>query len=154
MLALVAVAVTGCGGEVAPAAPESAATTVAVERGDLAATVSLNGTLTYRARSDGSPYSVTNYARGIYTKLPREGDKVRCGDVLYRVDGDPVRLRCGAVPPYRALRRGDAVFLPRAGRIAKVAGELGAPARPGEPGRAGHVRHARGAGEPRGLPAG
>ena len=131
MLALVAVTVTGCGGEAAPAAPESAATTVAVERGDLAATVSLNGTLTYRARSDGSPYGVTNYARGIYTKLPREGATVRCGDVLYRVDGDPVRLRCGAVPPYRALRRGDAVFLPRAGRIAKVAGELGAPARPG-----------------------
>ena len=133
VLALVAVTVTGCGGEAAPAAPESAASTVAVERGDLAATVALNGTLTYRARSDGSPYTVTNYARGIYTKLPREGDKVRCRDVLYRVDADPVRLRCGTVPPYRALRRGDAVFLPRAGRIAKVTGELGGPARPGEP---------------------
>ena len=74
---------------------------------------------------------MTNYARGIYTKLPREGDKVRCGDVLYRVDADPVRLRCGAVPPYRALRKGKAVFLPRPGRIAKVAVELGGPAQPG-----------------------
>ena len=133
MLALVAVTVTGCGGEATPAAQESAATTVEVQRGDLSAMVSVNGTLTYRARADGSPYTVTNYARGIYTKLPREGDKVRCGDVLYRVNGDPVRLRCGAVPPYRALRRGDAVFLPRRGRISKVAGELGGPARPGTP---------------------
>ena len=32
--------------------------------------VSLDGTLTYRARSDGSPYAVINQARGIYTKLP------------------------------------------------------------------------------------
>ena len=133
MLALVAVTVTGCGGEATPAAQESTVTTVEVQRGDLSAMVAVNGTLTYRARADGSPYTVTNYARGIYTKLPREGDKVRCGDVLYRVNGGPVRLRCGAVPPYRALRRGDAVFLPRRGRISKVAGELGGPARPGTP---------------------
>ncbi|MDA0169620.1 HlyD family efflux transporter periplasmic adaptor subunit [Solirubrobacter taibaiensis] len=125
--------VTGCGAQASPATQAPAASTVEVERGDLSATVALNGTLTYRARSDGSPYALTNYARGIYTKLPREGDKVRCGDVLYRVDGEPVRLRCGAVPPYRALRRGDAVFLPRAGWISKVTGELGGPARPGEP---------------------
>ena len=131
MLALVVV--TGCGGEVTPAAQAPAASTVEVQRGDLSAMVAVNGTLTYRARADGSPYTVTNYARGIYTKLPREGDKVRCGDVLYRVNGGPVRLRCGAVPPYRALRRGDAVFLPRRGRISKVAGELGGPARPGTP---------------------
>ena len=131
MLALVVV--TGCGGEVTPAAQAPPANTVEVQRGDLSAMVAVNGTLTYRARADGSPYTVTNYARGIYTKLPREGDKVRCGDVLYRVNGDPVRLRCGAVPPYRALRRGDAVFLPRRGRISKVAGELGGPARPGTP---------------------
>ncbi len=116
-----------------PAARAPAANTIEVQRGDLSAMVSVNGTLTYRARSDGSPYTVVNYARGIYTKLPRAGDKVRCGDVLYRVNGDPVRLRCGTVPPYRALRRGDAVFLPRRGRISKVTGELAGPARPGEP---------------------
>ena len=152
MLALVVV--TGCGGEVTPAAQAPAANTVEVQRGDLSAMVSVNGTLTYRARADGSPYTVTNYARGIYTKLPREGDKVRCGDVLYRVNGDPVRLRCGAVPPYRALRRGDAVFLPRRGRISKVAGELGGPARPGTPIVQATSDTARGAGGPRGLAAG
>ena len=130
---LALVVVTGCGGQVTPAARAPAANTIEVQRGDLSAMVTVNGTLTYRARSDGSPYTVVNYARGIYTKLPRAGDKVRCGDVLYRVNGDPVRLRCGTVPPYRALRRGDAVFLPRRGRIAKVTGELAGPARPGEP---------------------
>lgn len=46
--------------------------------------VSMDGTLTYRARSDGSPYSAINRARGTYTKLPDDGDKVDCGDVLYR----------------------------------------------------------------------
>ena len=66
--------------------------------------VSLDGTLTYRARSDGSPYAAINQARGIYTKLPDDGDKVDCGDVLYRVDDDPVLLLCGTVPAYRDLR--------------------------------------------------
>ena len=69
--------------------------------------VSLDGILTYRARSDGSPYSAINQARGIYTKLPDEGDKVDCGDVLYRVDDDPVLLLCGTVPAYRDLDSGD-----------------------------------------------
>ena len=71
--------------------------------GELSAMVSLHGTLTYRARSDGSPYSAINQARGIYTRLPDDGDKVDCGDVLYRVDDDPVLLLCGTVPAYRDL---------------------------------------------------
>jgi Putative peptidoglycan binding domain len=70
--------------------------------------VSEGGILTYRARSDGSPYTVINQARGTYTELPGEGDKVDCGDVLYRVDDRPVLLLCGTVPAYRDLRRGDA----------------------------------------------
>ena len=104
MLAVLGAA-TGCGSTDAtpPAAP---ANTVGVERGELSAMVSLNGILTYRARSDGSPYSVINQARGIYTKLPAEGDKVDCGDVLYLVDEDPVLLLCGTVPAYRALHMG------------------------------------------------
>ena len=173
-----------------PAAQERPANTVKVERGELSSMVSLDGTLTYRARSDGSPYSVINQARGTYTKLPADGDKVDCGDVLYRVDDDPVLLLCGTVPAYRdlgmgdegndvrqlnrnlhelgydadagveidpgdkaftwqteealkklqdgrgfdetgALDVGDAVFLPRSARIAKVTGEIGGVARPG-----------------------
>jgi hypothetical protein len=83
------------------------ADTVKVEKGELSAMVSQGGTLTYGARSDGSPYPVINYARGMYTSLPENGDRVACGDVLYRVDDDPVLLLCGRVPAYRDLRTGD-----------------------------------------------
>jgi hypothetical protein len=171
-----AIATTG-GEEATSAAPPVPATTAKVERGSLSAMVSLDGTLTYRARSDGSPYPVINQARGTYTQLPEAGDKVDCGDVLYRVDERPVVLLCGTVPAYRDLHIGDvgrdvrqvnrnlhthgseftwrtqralerlqrrkgfdvtgelaredAVFLPKAVRIAKVTGELGTAARPG-----------------------
>jgi peptidoglycan hydrolase-like protein with peptidoglycan-binding domain len=83
------------------------ASTVAVQRGDLSSMVSVSGTLTYRAHPDGSPYSAVNQARGTYTGLPAEGDRVTCGEVLYRVDEEPVMLLCGMVPAYRDLRRGD-----------------------------------------------
>jgi peptidoglycan hydrolase-like protein with peptidoglycan-binding domain len=168
------------------AAQEPPANTGTVEKGELSTMVSLDGILTYRGRSDGSPYSAINQAGGTYTELPDEGDKVDCGDLLYRVDDDPVLLLCGAVPAYRdlhegdegrdvrqlnrnlhelgydadpddhaftwktenalealqddrgfdvtgALDIGDAVFLPRSARIAKVTGELGGSARPGAP---------------------
>jgi peptidoglycan hydrolase-like protein with peptidoglycan-binding domain len=85
----------------------SPANTAKVERGKLSDRVSQAGILTYRARSDGSPYSAINEAHGIYTKLPVEGDKVSCGDVLYRVDDDPVLLLCGTVPAYRDLDTGN-----------------------------------------------
>jgi hypothetical protein len=110
---LVAVAATGgvvaiSGGEQATsAALKEPANTGKVERGKLSAMVSLDGTLTYRARSDGSPYSAINQASGTYTELPDAGDKLDCGDVLYRVDDDPVLLLCGAVPAYRDLHMGD-----------------------------------------------
>lgn len=81
--------------------------TVSVQEGELSSMVSLKGTLTYRARSDGSPYAVINQARGTYTELPDEGDKVDCGDVLYRVDDAPVLLLCGPVPAYRDLGMAD-----------------------------------------------
>jgi multidrug efflux pump subunit AcrA (membrane-fusion protein) len=83
-----------------------AADTVKVEKGELSAMVSGGGTLTYRARSDGSPYLVINRAHGVYTGLPESGDKVGCGGVLYRVDDRPVVLLCGTVPAYRALHVG------------------------------------------------
>ena len=112
--AAVLVAVTATGGvvvasgakEATPAAQEPPANTVKVERGKLSSMVSLDGTLTYRARSDGSPYSAVNQARGMYTELPDDGDRADCGDVLYRVDDDPVLL-CGTVPAYRDLDIGD-----------------------------------------------
>jgi multidrug efflux pump subunit AcrA (membrane-fusion protein) len=89
------------------AAQEPPPNTAQVAKGKLSAMVSLDGTLTYRARSDGSPYPVINQAVGRYTELPDEGDKVECGSVLYRVDNQPVLLLCGTVPAYRDLYFGD-----------------------------------------------
>jgi peptidoglycan hydrolase-like protein with peptidoglycan-binding domain len=99
--------VVGSGGNKTSAAQESPANTAKVERGKLSDSVSQAGILTFRARSDGSPYSVINQAPGTYTKLPDNGDKVDCGDVLYRVDDNPVLLLCGTVPAYRDLDEGD-----------------------------------------------
>jgi hypothetical protein len=90
------------------AAQAAPANTAPVERGKLSATVSQSGTLTYRARPDGSPFTVINRANGTYTDLPEVGDAVACGDVLYRVNDKPVLLLCGRVPAYRALREGAA----------------------------------------------
>jgi hypothetical protein len=111
---LVAVAATGgvvvlSGGEQETAAAQApSASTATVQKGELSAAVSQDGTLTYRARPDGSPFSAINHARGTYTELPEVGDKVDCGGVLYRVDETPVLLLCGTVPAYRALHVGDA----------------------------------------------
>jgi hypothetical protein len=91
----------------ATAAGESPAKTARVERGSLVNMVSQDGTLTYRARSDGSPYTVINRARGTYTELPNGGDKIECGAVLYRVDNSPVLLLCGSTPAYRSLWAGE-----------------------------------------------
>jgi hypothetical protein len=90
----------------AAAARAPAANTEKVEQGELSALVSGAGILTYRARSDGSPYAVVNPAGGVYTHLPEAGDNVGCGGVLYRVDNRPVLLLCGTVPAYRALHVG------------------------------------------------
>jgi hypothetical protein len=101
------VAVMSSATQATPAAQEPPANTVQVEKGNLSAMVSLNGTLTYLAQADGSPYTVINQARGTYTKLPDAGDTVACGDVLYRVDDNPVLLLCGATPVYRSLSEGE-----------------------------------------------
>jgi len=92
--------------QASPAAQEPQANTATVERGRLSDLVSQYGTLTYRARSDGSPYAVINRARGTYTRLPAPGDKVDCGRVLYRVNDRPVLLLCGSMPAYRSLSKG------------------------------------------------
>ena len=112
--ATVLVAVTAGGGVViasgatrtTPTAQESSTNIATVERGTLSAMISQSGTLTYRAQPNGSPYSVINQASGTYTKLPADGDEVNCGDVLYRVDDNPVLVLCGMVPVYRDLRSG------------------------------------------------
>jgi peptidoglycan hydrolase-like protein with peptidoglycan-binding domain len=94
------------GSKRATAAQEPPVNTATAERGKLSDMVSQYGVLTYRARSNGSPYSVFNQARGTYTWLPDAGDEVDCGDVLYRVNDHPVLLLCGSTPAYRSLSEG------------------------------------------------
>jgi hypothetical protein len=88
------------------AAQQSPVNTAHVEKRTLSAMVSQDGTLTYRARSDGSPYSVINQARGTYTKLPAVGQVIPQGRVLYRVNNSPVVLLSGSTPAYRTLSAG------------------------------------------------
>ncbi len=77
-----------------------------VQRRALSAVVSQAGTLTYRARSDGLPYTVINQAHGTYTRLPAAGQVIAQGHVLYRVNDRPVVLLHGSTPAYRTLSAG------------------------------------------------
>jgi hypothetical protein len=88
------------------AAAELPANTATVVKGKLSARVSVDGTLTYRARPDGSPYSVINQASGTYTELPAAGQVISQGQVLYRVNDSPVVLLYGPTPAYRTLSAG------------------------------------------------
>jgi hypothetical protein len=80
--------------------------TTQVEKRTLSAMVSQGGILTYRARSDGSPYSVINQGHGTYTQLPTRGQVIRQGHALYRVNNRPVALLYGSTPAYRTLSAG------------------------------------------------
>jgi hypothetical protein len=107
-----AVAVTGgvlalSGGkaEVEAAGPLPVGTT-RVQKRTLSAMSSQGGILTYRARSDGSPYTVINQARGTYTSLPAVGRVISQGHALYRVNNSPVVLLYGSTPAYRTLSAG------------------------------------------------
>jgi hypothetical protein len=109
---LAAAAVTGgvlvmSGGKAASAAARPLPVgTTRVEERTLSAMVSQGGILTYRARSDGSPYSVINQAHGTYTQLPTLGRVIRQGHALYRVNDTPVVLLYGPTPAYRTLSDG------------------------------------------------
>jgi HlyD family secretion protein len=88
------------------AAQQAPTNTAQVEKRTLSAMVSQGGILTYRARSDGSPYSVINQAQGTYTELPGLGRVIFQGHVLYRVNDRPVVLLRGSTPAYRTLSAG------------------------------------------------
>jgi hypothetical protein len=109
---LVAVAVTG-GVLVTSGAKQASAAagplpvgSARVEKRTLSAMVSQGGILTYRARSDGSPYAVINQARGTVTSLPAVGEVISQGHPLYRVNNRPVVLLHGSTPAYRTLSAG------------------------------------------------
>ena len=109
---LAAVTVTGVavvlsGGKQATLAAQGPpASTAKVEKGTLSAVVSLDGTLTYQARPDGSPYSVINQSPGTVTWLPAVGQVVEQGQVSERVNDTPVVLLYGSTPAYRTLSAG------------------------------------------------
>jgi multidrug efflux pump subunit AcrA (membrane-fusion protein) len=86
-----------------PAAAQSmldSGATAPVERRDLTARETVGGTLGY-----GEVTPVASTRSGTVTWLPREGDTVRRGQTLYRVDTEPVTLLYGRLPAYRDLPR-------------------------------------------------
>jgi multidrug efflux system membrane fusion protein len=85
----------------APEASAAPAKTGKVTKQTLADAKTVSGTLGY-----GSSTTVTNRLGGTVTALAEEGATVKRGQVLYRVDDEPVVLLQGALPAYRPLRPG------------------------------------------------
>jgi hypothetical protein len=76
--------------------------TAPVVRGDLTAVTPVAATLGF-----AGAYTVLGQGAGTLTSLPRPGQVIRQGQVLYRVDnGSPVVLLYGGVPAWRALGEG------------------------------------------------
>jgi hypothetical protein len=99
-LAVVAIVATGGGSEPA-GAQNPGVPTVELERRDLVARESVDGTLGFAGEAD-----VINRLSGTITWLPAEGDVIERGRKLFEVDGDPVLLMYGDVPAYRELAEG------------------------------------------------
>jgi hypothetical protein len=91
----------GDGGSGGPAGKGSATSLATVARRTLATRTQFNGTLGY-----AGSYTVFAQAHGTVTWLPKAGQVIRDGRVLYRVDGAPVVLLYGSTPAYRALAEG------------------------------------------------
>ena len=107
-LALAAVALPAGEAFAGAAGTADKQTTVAtVTRGALAAQLGTPGTLQYLAQPDGAPYTVVDHTTGTFTSLPAVGDVIDQGQVLYRVDDQPVVLLDGTTPAYRSLSEGD-----------------------------------------------
>jgi hypothetical protein len=96
-------ATAGSGQTGGPAAANAAAAATApASYRTLTSQQQVDGTLGY----SGS-YSIVNRAAGTLTALPSPGQVVRQGQVLYRVDTNPVVLLYGFTPAYRTLTEGD-----------------------------------------------
>jgi hypothetical protein len=94
-------AFSGPGSPGAGTASAYRASTATVTRRSLASQTLVAATL-----GDAGTYSVVNQAQGTITELPRAGQVVRQGQVLYRVSDKPVVLLYGLVPAYRDLAEG------------------------------------------------
>jgi hypothetical protein len=79
----------------------AATSTATITRRSLSARTSVDGTLGY-----AGGYTVLGQAHGTITAVPAVGQVIRQGQVLYRVDGQPVVLLYGSTPAYRALAEG------------------------------------------------
>ena len=78
--------------------------TAAVVREDIAAVTPVAATLGY-----AGSWTVTGQGGGTLTLLPRPGQVIRQGQVLYRIgNGSPVVLLYGSVPDWRAMSEGTA----------------------------------------------
>jgi hypothetical protein len=76
--------------------------TQVVMREDLSATTPVTATLGY-----AGSYTVTGEGGGTFTSLPSQGQVIRQGQALYRVDNaSPVALLYGSVPDWRAMSAG------------------------------------------------
>lgn len=78
-----------------------ATSTATVQRRSLSTQQQFNGTLGY-----AGSYTVASQTHGTLTWLPGVGQIISNGQVLYRVDNQPVVLLYGPVPAYRALAAG------------------------------------------------
>ena len=79
----------------------TATSTFTVTRRSLASRTSVSGTLGY-----AGDYTVLGHAQGTVTWLPDVGQVIREGQVLYRVDENPVLLLYGSTPAYRSMAAG------------------------------------------------
>ncbi|MEV0898871.1 peptidoglycan-binding domain-containing protein [Actinoplanes sp. NPDC049802] len=84
------------------AAPTGPAATATVERRTLTRTEKVGGGLGF-----GDTAGVRAAGDGMVTWLPHEGDVLKRGDTVYRLDQKRIPLLYGAVPLYRTLRAGS-----------------------------------------------
>ena len=99
----VVAAVTVTGGAAAPATtPRIRLTTATVKLTNLAATMLTGGVLGY---APARP--LTNQLAGTYTHLPPAGATIAPGQVLYRVDNQPVVAMRGKTPAWRPMAPGN-----------------------------------------------
>jgi hypothetical protein len=88
-------------GNGSPSDNGSATSLAMVQRRSLSRQTQFNGTLGY-----AGSYTVTAQAQGTVTWLPKLGQVIHHGQVVYRVDQTPVVLLYGSIPAYRTLAEG------------------------------------------------
>lgn len=118
------------GGDDTAAAAPAAVATVAITRTDVSTSRLLSGSLGF-----GAPRPVKSLREGVVTWLPQPGATIGRGEVLFRLNDQPVPLLLGSPPLYRTLSARNTV-----GRdVAMVAANLtalgyaiGAQPKPGE----------------------